>query len=483
MYPNQSGRALDKENDIVSENNASRTGATGPGGLHANLVKQNSLMGSRTPSKQQPQGFKMNPAGSKTPMQQGKVSNLSLNSPSAQSVLRPKTNYQLPPTASVVDNSNTANANQKKKSGLARTFSTVLESNNNNNNSTKVHSTPVKSDSSRRLSLTKRGSAKARLVVHKDEPAPDDVTQAPIKINLGTSQNIKTTGGGSGGEGGATTSHRPVTRLAEAAPLESTTTILSIGRSLESEDKVVVGQAKAETKRRALTNEDDKLEIEYCPPPVEERPYEPDFEVINYDVLKTDPPALAYQYKYFDYSEPPLPDFELLPTQRPSRALSSSPELSDTELHIPVAKTTLTADGHLDVTWSDDDADEENDGSPHPFGSITHSHTGPIGSGRRFGIKDLPNEDKLQAPFDGFMFDLSEDSLSEDEDDIFGSIGVGATSNSNNRSNRTGSKSSKDQVKGVAAEKADEFNKAFGLDDLEDESKVQAPFSDFSFEL
>lgn len=187
----------------------------------------------------------------------------------AQSVLRPKTNYQLPPTAPVADNSNTANLNQKKKSGLARTFSTALESNNNNNSSTKVPSTPVKSDSSRRLSLTKRGSAKARLVVHKDEPAPEDIAQAPVKINLGASQNIKTTGGGSGGEEGATISHRPVTRLTEAAPLESTTTILSIGRSLESEDKVVVGQAKAETKRRALTNEDDKLEIEYCPPPVE----------------------------------------------------------------------------------------------------------------------------------------------------------------------------------------------------------------------
>ena len=227
---------------------------------------------------------------------------------------------------------------------------------------------------------------------------------------------------------------------------------------------------------RCVTTNTVPLELSQCL----ERPYEPDFEVINYDVLKTDPPALAYQYKYFDYSEPPLPDFELLPTQRPSRTFSSSPELSDTESHIPVAKTTLTADGHLDVTWSDDDDDEENDGSPHPLGSVSHSHTGPIGSGRRFGIRDLPSEDKLRAPFDGFMFDLSEDSLSEDEDDIFGSSGVGATSSS---SSGTGSKSNKDQAKGVAVGEADEFNKAFGLDDLEDESKVQAPFSDFSFEL
>ncbi|KAG0293866.1 hypothetical protein BGZ96_002183 [Linnemannia gamsii] len=481
MYPNQSGRTLDKENDIVTENNPGRTGTTGPGGLHANLVKQNSLMGSRTPSKQQQQGLKMNTAGSKTPMQQqGKVSNLGLNSPSASSILRTKTNYQLPPSAPIADtNNNPTNTNQKKKSGLARTFSTSFESNNNvnNNNSTTVPSTPVKTSDSRRLSLTKRGSAKARLVVHKDEPAQDHIAEAPVKINIGASLNIITTGGG----GDPTISHQPQARLVEAAPLESATTTLSIERSLESEDKVIVGQAKAETKRRALTNLEDKLEIEYCPPPVEEQPYEPDFEEISYEVLKTVPPPMAYQFTSLDYSEPPLPDFELAPTQRPSRAFSSSPELSDTEVRIPVAKTTLTADGHLDVTWSDDDNDgddEGNDGSPHPLGSISYNHSGPISSGRRFGIKDLPNEDKLRPPFDGFMFELdgvsSEDCLSEDEDDIFGSIGTGASISNSSQIN-------KDNIKREV--EVDDFNKAFGLDDLEDESKVQAPFSDFSFEL
>jgi hypothetical protein len=172
----------------------------------------------------------------------------------------------------MADNSNNANAintNQKKKSGLARTFSTTFESNNNNNNnnnnSTTEPSTPVKSSDSRRLSLTKRGSAKARLVVHRDEPAPDHIAEAPIKINLGASVTVNRTGS----RGDSTASQRPQGRLVEAAPLESATTTLSIERSLESEDKVIVGQAKAETKRRALTNLDDKLEIEYCPPPVE----------------------------------------------------------------------------------------------------------------------------------------------------------------------------------------------------------------------
>jgi len=86
MYPNQAGRAQDKENDIVSEGNAGRSGAGGPGGLHANLVKQTSLLGNRTPSKpqNQQQGPKKNPYGAKTPMQQGKVSNLGPNSPSGK---------------------------------------------------------------------------------------------------------------------------------------------------------------------------------------------------------------------------------------------------------------------------------------------------------------------------------------------------------------------------------------------------------------
>ncbi|KAG0378783.1 hypothetical protein BGX24_002822 [Mortierella sp. AD032] len=477
MYPNQAGRVLDKENDIVTEGNAGRTGGPTAGGP-VNLVKQTSLIGNRTPSKQM-----NNPSGAKTPMQQGKVLNLGMNSPSAQGVLRQKTNYQLPPTAATIDNNNssTTNTNQKKKSGLARTFSTVLESNNNNNSST-TPSTPVKTES-RRLSLTKRGSAKTRLVVHKDEPTPTTATtasEAPIKTNLGPTQNIKTESVG-GGAGGTSTSHRPVIRPAKA-PLESATTLLSIERSLESEDKVIVGQAKAETKRRALTNQEDKFEIEYCPPPVEEQPYEPDLNdigVINQDILKTVPPPLAYQIQTMDDSEPALPSLELAPTERPSRSLSPSwSDLSDNETDIPVARMTLTADGHLDLTWSDDDDHDENDGSPHPIGSISHhSLSGNISSGRRFRIKDLPNEEKFRPPFDGFMFDLdtasSEGSLSEDDDDIFGSTGgsFGAAA--------TGV----DKDREVAHEQVDDFNKAFGLDDLGDESKVQAPFSEFSFEL
>ncbi|KAF9106624.1 hypothetical protein BGX29_008911 [Mortierella sp. GBA35] len=473
MYPNQAGRpVLDKENDIVTDENAGRTGAVGPGGLHANLVKQTSLMGSRTPSKQQQQqqqGLKMNPPGAKTPMQQGKVSTLGLNSPSAQNVLRTKTNYQLPPTAPVADN-NTSNTNLKKKSGLARTFSTTFETNNSNNNTTTttVPSTPVKASDSRRLSLTKRGSAKARLVVHKDHPSP--ITEGPIKTKQSNAQNVKIDGGAAGGS--TATSQRPIARL-KGAPLESATTLLSIERALESEDRVVVGHAQAETKRRALTNEEDKLEIEYCPPPVEEQPYDPGFE-INYEVLKTAPPPLAYHIRNMDDSDLPLADFEITPTRRPSRSLSPSPEPSpkpssepSDEPRIPVAKTNLTADGHLDVTWSDDD---ENDGSPHPKGSIS--------SGRQFGIKDLEDEDKIRPPFDGFMFDLdgasSEDSLSEDEDDIFGGLGGG---------NSMKGKNNKGAMATVADEQVNEFNKAFGLDDLEDESKVQAPFSDFAFEL
>jgi len=187
---------------------------------------------------------------------------------------------------------------------------------------------------------------------------------------------------------------------------------------------------------------------------------------------------MAYHLHNLDDSEPPLlPDIEFAETRRPSVSLPSSPKL------LPVAKTTLTANGYLDVTWSDseDDNDETNDGSPHPKGSISHYHYNTlgvgIGSGRRFGIKDLENEDKIRPPFDGFMFELddaSEDSLSEDEDDIFGELGL--SEGNKDRSKRS-------STMAVADESVNEFNREFGLDDLEDESKVQAPFSDFAFEL
>ncbi|KAF9575852.1 hypothetical protein EC968_001235 [Mortierella alpina] len=426
MYPNQTGRATDKENDIATD-----AGIRGAAGGHpATLVKQASLLGSRTPGKQQQQGLKMNMA--KTPTQQGKNAILGLGSPSAQSVLRAKTNQQqLQPATE--DSSAAAG---KKKSGLARTFSAALE--NNNAGSPFAPTTPVASES-RRRSLTKRGSAKSRLVVHQDEPAMPDIKDNLTTSSLGNNNPIRTA--------------RPAALMVKAAPVETATTLLSIERAIESEDKVVAGSAENKTKRRALMNDEDSLEIEYCPPPVKEQPYEPE-DRIDTSVLSNIPPAIAYRFHSLAEFELGLPDIEPTEFIRPSR--SSSPPVESKALDtksISVPKTTITADGHFEAVWSDD---EEDDHQVHPRG------------GRAFGIKDLHDESKVQPPFDGFVFNVdaqSEDSLSEDEDDIFG--GTKATALVTNKS-----------VKGKS-----EINSTFGLEDLSDESKIEAPFSDFAFEL
>ncbi|KAF9963033.1 hypothetical protein BGZ70_007709 [Mortierella alpina] len=426
MYPNQTGRATDKENDIAADVGIVRGAA---GGHPATLVKQASLLGSRTPGKQQQQqGLKMNLA--KTPTQQGKNAVLGLGSPSG--VLRAKTNQQQLQPAT--DDSN-ATA-WKKKSGLARTFSAALE--NNNTGSPFAPTTPVASES-RRRSLTKRGSAKSRLVVHQDEPALPDIKDNLTKSSLGSNNPAHTI--------------RPAARLVRAAPVETATTLLSIERAIASEDKVVAGSAENKTKRRALMNDEDSLEIEYCPPPVKEQPYEPE-DRIDTSVLSNIPPAIAYRFHTLTEFELGLPDIEPVEFTRPSR--SSSPlvesEVADTKGTSP-PKTTITADGHFEAVWSDD---EEDDQQVHPRG------------GRSFGIKDLHDESKVQPPFDGFVFNVdaqSEDSLSEDEDDIFGGTKAAALATS---------RSVKDKS---------EINDTFGLEDLADEAKVEAPFSDFAFEL
>ncbi|KAF9112709.1 hypothetical protein BGX27_002930 [Mortierella sp. AM989] len=429
MYPNQAGRAIDKENDIVADS-ASRT--TGP---HATtLVKQTSLMGSRTPSsKQQQQPLKPNIV--KTPSQHGKIPALSANSPTAQGVLRAKTNHQQLPPA--VDNNSTT---LKKKSNLTRTFSAALDannntSNNNNNdnnndsgNTDNTLSTPINTES-RRRSLTKRGSAKARLVVHKDEP-----------ISKKSGENVPK----------RTKDTKSSAGLVKSAPIESATTLLSIERAVESQDKMVVGHAETKTKRRALANDDDVWDIEYCPPPVEEQPYDPGFELDHF-ALSTVPPNIAYHINNigdFDELDTGLPTIEASIT-RPSPP--ATPEQEDDSA--PMPKSEITADGHYNVTWSDD----EDDHKLHPHG------------GNSFGIKDLQDENKTRPPFDGFVFeqDNSEDSLSEDEDDILG----------RGMLKRTGKKNE------AVDKEVNEFNETFGLGDLEDESKVQAPFSDFAFEL
>ncbi|KAF8952923.1 hypothetical protein BGZ46_003338 [Entomortierella lignicola] len=419
MYPNQTGRVIDKENDIVAD---SVTRGSGP---HATLTKQASAqLGSRTPSSKQLQQTPLKPNLVKNPSQQGKPPAVSVNSPGG--VLRAKTNQQQLPSSA----DNTAAA-LGKKGNLTRTFSAALDSNNNNNNdgdnASNTLNTPANTES-RRRSLTKRGSAKARLVVHKDEP-----TSKAVAGN--TTKRIKDS--------------KPSAVLVKSAPIESATTLLSIERAVESQDKMVVGPADTKTKRRALTNDDDTWDIEYCPPPVEEQPYDPGFELDCF-ALSTVPPNIAYHVKRledFDDLDTGLPIIEAS-INRPSSPITFEHK-KDNET---MPKSEITPDGHYNVTWSDDEDNNE----AHPDG------------GRRFGIKDLLDESKTRPPFDGFVFeqDTSEDSLSEDEDDILGNVQKKAEKNTNS-----------------VDKEVNQFNEALGLGDLEDESKVQAPFSDFAFEL
>ncbi|KAG0258137.1 hypothetical protein BG011_003505 [Mortierella polycephala] len=421
MYPNQTNRNLGKENDIVAEAAAARGGTGVP---NASQVKQaSSLMGSRTPTsnkQQQLMGSKSNLT--KTPLQQGKALVSALNSPSAQNALRTKTNFQqLPPAA------DDAAGVPKKKGDLARTFSATFENT--------MPSTPITAES-RRRSLTKRGSTKARLVVHKDEP----VTKETVDSNLNQAKD----------DSNHKSKSKPAvtTRPTKAAPLETTTTLLSIQRAVESESKVVVGPADIKTKRRALTNDEDKLEIEYCPPPVEEQPYDPGFE-IDHSVLATVPPVLAYHTRSMKEFAVDFPELEPAVYRR-SPLVVEPKKVTENAL---VPTTRITTDGHFEAIWHED----ENDHQVHPKG------------GHQFGIKDLDDESKTEPPFHGFLFDVdgSEDSLSEDEDDIHG-----------------GSKAAKkDKASETTDKDVSDFNEAIGLEDLEDESKVEAPFTDFSFEV
>lgn len=104
--------------------------------------------------------------------------------------------------------------------------------------------------------MTRRGSAKLRLVVHKDEEISSLV---PVEENESTDKDDDT----------IKQRTKPSEILVKGSPIESATTLLSIERAVESHDKVVAGAADAKTKRRALTNDEDRWEIEYCPPPVE----------------------------------------------------------------------------------------------------------------------------------------------------------------------------------------------------------------------
>ncbi|KAF9929702.1 hypothetical protein BGZ65_005688 [Modicella reniformis] len=342
-------------------------------------------------------------------------------SSTVQSALKPKTNYQHP-----VKNIDS------KKSILSRTFS---ETNNNSPTITATSAIAIHPEP-RSRSLTRRGSAKTGLIIHKDKESStlQKIVKNDDKLNNTTViVGINTTA---------------------SAQIESTSTLLSIERGIESQEQVVVGAAEADTKRRALTNDDDLWDIEYCPPPVEEEKYDPGFDLDTF-ALSTIPPAQAFHIRTIDSHDIGLPTIEPAQTMRsrspiepigPKEAQKKeSSEVEQENGSMPKARR--APNGNLEFTWSDDEDDQE----LYPQ------------NGRRFGIKDLHDHTKTLPPFDGFIFDIegssSEDSLSDDEDDIHG--GAAQTTDPQTK----------------------EFNEAFGLGDLEDESKVAPDFTDFKFEV
>jgi hypothetical protein len=186
----------------------------------------------------------------------------------AQTVLRSKTNNQQLPVT--IDNNNSNTTALKKKNTLTRTFSATFESNTNNNTTKDGNETSdtlnviTTSPESRRRSLTKRGAVKNRLYVHRDEPSSNETSENTPK-KTATSQKLSSTTSIR-----TSTPVEPVLASVETAstPIESTSTLLSIERSIESDDKVVVGPADTQNKRRAIANDEEFAEIEYCPPPV-----------------------------------------------------------------------------------------------------------------------------------------------------------------------------------------------------------------------
>ena len=176
---------------------------------------------------------------------------------------------------------------------------------------------------------------------------------------------------------------------------------------------------------------------------------------------------LAYQVKHLgDFGELESPKMEPANISRLPSSTSHFP-LDAADLFGPPADVDRSKDGivpttkivrdcvHGDffaISWNEDETEDE---KAHPK------------NGRRFGILDLASKDKIQHPFEEFAFDVegSESSLSADEDNIFGATSAEKV----------------DAAKvAVDHKEIDDFHAAVGLDDLEDESKVQAPLLDFT---
>ncbi|KAG0236308.1 hypothetical protein BGW42_003720 [Actinomortierella wolfii] len=425
MYHTRSTNIVDKENEDAAPSRV--------------LTRQQSSTNllPRTPSKQHVQQQQQLPlkaaaAMPGTPSHSSKQAATMPSTPTGHSILRAKTNQQLPTTPSAQGTK--SNNNNNKKSTLARTFSATtgnVEEATKENLPEDAPQQPrpsalqspdiaaLAAADTRRKSLTRRGSnVRERLIVHRDEPSVDSASESAATTPSKSFQEAPSHSSPSTHAAPTAltptrrTSHRKKSLIrretvAERAS-ENATTTLAIERSQSSSDKVVVGEGKTESKRRALSKEQEEdVEIEYCPPRQQEQPYECEVQ-IDKRVFDLHPPAMAYYVRGIEDFEAPLPSFEEAETRRkPALALVDHLDERATKKD-DNGKKGPDSDGQPNTGAESDNverarAEEESEleATLHPEGSPT------------FGIVDLHDTSKTLPPFDGFLFDV--DDLGNDK--------------------------------------------------------------------
>ncbi|KAG0255461.1 hypothetical protein DFQ27_006230 [Actinomortierella ambigua] len=413
MYHTRSSSIVDKENKEAASSRV--------------LTRQQSssnLLLPRTPSKQHTQGQQHQQplkAGIPGTPHLAKTAAIAPSTPTGHSILRAKTNQQLPATPNAHGTkSNSNNTTTTKKSTLARTFSaatatTAAEENTDDYQQQQSLQSPdiaaIAAADARRKSITRRGSnIRERLIVHRDGPSADtpDATAANMAatpLQATSSSAVSTSSSPSSGR--ASLRKKSLIRretVAEQAR-ENATTTLAMERSQESLDKVVVGEGRTESKRRALSKEDDDVEVEYCPPRQQEQPYECEVQ-IDKKVFDLHPPALAYYISTVEDFDLPTPSFEPAETRRrPGLAAMGEPTIDAASTDTNHKEEPDNDDNPSNNVKEKDivdsarrDEESELEATLHPAGSPTTN----------FGITDLHDNSRTLPPFDGFQFDVDD---------------------------------------------------------------------------
>ncbi|KAF9971166.1 hypothetical protein BGZ73_005934 [Actinomortierella ambigua] len=410
MYHTRSSSVIDKENkEAASSRMLTRQQSS------SNLLP-------RTPSKQHIQGQQhqqpLKAAGVPgTPSLPAKQTTIAPSTPTSHSILRAKTNQQLPATPSA-HGSKVTNHHTPKKGGLARTFSaatvnSIAAENNTENHLRSPDLAAIAAADTRRKSITRRGSSvRERLIVHRDEPSVDSLETSAT--NVAAMPPHETTSSSSLAaatpESLRRSSHRKKSLIRREKAVEqakeNATTTLAMERSQASLDKIVVGEGKTESKRRALSKEDDEVEIEYCPPRQQEQPYECEVQ-IDKRVFDLHPPAFAYYVSTIKDFDLPLPSFEPAETRRrPGLATMDMPTIDTATKDIKLRKRPGSKGGLSSNEKTTDDAERARGDEIAELEATLHPEGSP--SATILGIADLHDNSKTLPPFDGFLFDVDD---------------------------------------------------------------------------